>query len=71
MHKEKRIIKSEKWVPRLLKEILVGYNGHIIYWVHIKDHNKVIEIKNLQILKNYKTNVLTKILDYDENKLTF
>lgn len=37
LQKEERLIKSEKWVLRVLKRILVGFNGRIIYRVHIKE----------------------------------
>lgn len=42
LHKEKCIIKLEKWVLQILKRILIGFNRYIIYKIHIKDHNKVI-----------------------------
>lgn len=42
IHKEERSMKSEKWAPRVLKGILVGFDRHTIYRVHIKDQNKVI-----------------------------
>lgn len=42
LHEEERSTKSEKWAPRALKGVLVGYDGHTIYRVHIKDQNKVI-----------------------------
>ena len=68
LHEEKRPIKSEKWASRALKVVLVGYNGHIIYRVHIKDQNKVIRVKDLRISEDYETKALTKLLDYDEMK---
>lgn len=37
LHEEERSMKSEKWTPRALKETLVGYNGHTIYRIYIKE----------------------------------
>ena len=37
LHKEERSMKSEKWAPRALKGVLVGYDGQTIYRVYIKD----------------------------------
>lgn len=45
LYEEKQMLKSEKWTPRALKEILVSYNGHTIYWVYLKDQKKVIRVK--------------------------
>lgn len=42
LHEEERLIKSEKWGPQALKGILVGYNEHTIYRVHIREQQKVI-----------------------------
>lgn len=42
LHKEKRLIKSKKWTLKVLKGVLVGYNGHTIYWIYINDQKKVI-----------------------------
>lgn len=47
LHEEERSQKSEKWAPRALKGTLVGYDGHTIHRVHIKDQNKVIRVKDL------------------------
>ena len=49
LHGEERSRKSEKWAPRALKGTLVGYDGHTIHRVHIKDQNKVIRVKDLRI----------------------
>lgn len=42
LHEEERSMKSEKWAPRALRGTLVGFDGHTIYRVHIKDQNRVI-----------------------------
>ena len=47
LHEEKCSIKSEKWVSQALRGTLVGFDGHTIYKVYIKDQNRVIQIKNL------------------------
>lgn len=58
-------------MPQVLKETLVGYDGHTIYRVYIKEQNKVIWVKNLYIFKNYKAKKSIKISDYFNNLLTF
>ena len=42
LHKEERLMKSEKWALQALKGTLVGYDRYRIYKVHIKEQNKVI-----------------------------
>ena len=70
LYKEERSQKSEKWAPRALKGTLVGYDGHTIYRVHIKDQNKVIRVKDLGIFKDFETKPFTNLLDY-KDKPTF
>lgn len=55
LHEEERLMISEKWAPRALKDILVGYDRHTIYKVHIKDQKRVVWVKDLQIFEDYKT----------------
>lgn len=55
LHKEERLMKSEKWVPRALRGTLVGYDGHTIYRVHIQNQEKVIQVNDLQIFEDYET----------------
>lgn len=69
-HEEKQSKKSKKWAPRLLKELLVGYDGYTTHRVHIIDQNKVIQVKNLQIFKNFEIKPHISFQDY-ENKPTF
>ncbi len=71
LHEEKRSMKSEKCAPRGLKGVLVGYNGHTIYRVHIKDQKKVIQVKCLRIFEDYKTKASSELPDYNEDKPTF
>lgn len=49
----------------------MGYNSYKISQVYIKDQNKVIQIKNLWIFKDYKIKTLTKLFDYNEDKPVF
>lgn len=42
------------WSLRALKGTLVGYDGHTIYSVHLKDQKKVIQVKDLCIFEDYK-----------------
>ena len=64
-------MKSDKWAPQTLKEILVGFDGRTIYRVQIKDQNKVIQVKDLQIFKDYKTKKSTELSDYSESLSIF
>ena len=66
LHEEEQSWKSEKWAPRALKEIFVGYNGHTIYRVPIKSQNKVIQVKELQIFEDYETKTSTDLPDYKD-----
>lgn len=59
-------MKSEKWALRALKGILVGYNGHTIYWIYLKDQKKVIQVKNLCNLEDYVNKSSIEIPDYNE-----
>ena len=71
LHKEERLMKSEKWATRALKRILVGYDGHTIYRVHIRKQKKVIQVKDLQIFEDYEAKKSTKLSDYSDNMPTF
>lgn len=71
LHEEERTLKSEKWAPRALKGTLVGYDGHTIYRVHLKDQKKVIRLKDLCIFEDYESKTSTKLLDYSEGIPTF
>lgn len=64
-------MKWEKWAPRALKGILVGYDGYTIYRIYLKDQRKVIWIKNFQIFQDYKNKFSTKLPDYSKDTLTF
>lgn len=70
LHEEERSLKSEKWAPRALKGTLVGYNGHTIYRVHIKEQNKVIKVKDLRIFEDYESKTATDLPIYDEDTPT-
>ena len=70
LHEEEQTLKSEKWATRALKGTLVGYNGHTIYRVHIKEQNKVIRVKDLRIFENYKSKSATNLPDYDNGMPT-
>ena len=62
LHEEKQSLKLEKWAPKALKGTLVGYNGHTIYQVHIKEQNKVIKVKDLRIFEDYESKLLPTCL---------
>lgn len=48
-----------------MKTKLVRFDKYIIYRVHIKDHNKVIRVKDLQILKDTLTKAFLASPDFD------
>lgn len=68
-YKEKCILKPAKWDIRALKDKLVGFNRYIIYKVHIKDQNKVIRVKNLQIFEDISTKANSTLLDFDKKPI--
>lgn len=67
LHEEERIMKSEKWTPQALRGTLVDFDGHKIYRVHIKEQNRVIRVKDLQIFEDYKAKKSTKLSDYSKS----
>ena len=71
LYKEKRLIKSEMWVSQALIGILVGYDGHTIYRVHIKEQKKVIRVIKLHIFEDYEAKKSTNLPDYFDNLSTF
>ncbi len=71
LYEEEQTLKSEKWALRALKGTLVGYNGHIIYRVYLKDQKKVIRVKDLRIFEDYATKSSTGLPDYSESNPTF
>ena len=71
LHEEERSMKSEKWAPRALRGTLVGFDGHTIYRVHIKDQNRVIRVKDLRIFEDYESKGSTELPDYFESLSTF
>ena len=70
LYKEKQHLKSAKWEARTLKSKLVGFDGHIIHRVYIKDQNKVIWVKDLRIFKDITSKLAILLQDF-EKKLTF
>ncbi len=70
LHREEQTLKSEKWNPQALRGTLVGYDGHTIYRVHIREQNKVIHIKDLRIFEDYKIKTSKGLPNY-ENSPTF
>lgn len=70
LHKEEQSQKSKKWAPKVLKGTFVGYDGHTIHKIHIKDQNKVMQVKELRIFEDFETMLFTNLPDY-ENKPTF
>ena len=68
---KEQLIKSEKWASRILKRVLLGYDGHTIYWVYIKNQNKIIRVKDLCILEDYKTKMSIELPNYNDDRPTF
>ena len=50
---------------------MVGYDGHTIYRVHIKEQNKVIRVKDLWIFEDYESKIATDLPDYNNGTSTF
>ena len=71
LHEEEQSLKSEKWAPRALKGTLVGYDGHTIYRVYIKEQNKVIRVKDLRIFEDYESKSASELPDYNNGTPTF
>ncbi len=70
LHEEKRSLKSAKWEAYALRGKLVGFDGHTIYRVHIKDQNKVIQVKDLRIYEDITSKATTFLPDF-EGRPTF
>lgn len=68
-YKKKCILKSAKWDTRALKGKLVRFDGNTIYKIHIKDWNKVIKVKNLQIFKDILTKAFSTLPDFDRKPI--
>lgn len=64
-------MKSENWTSQVLKRPLIGYDGHTISKVYIKEQKKVIWVKNLRIFEDYKVKKSTNLPDYFDNLPTF
>ena len=70
LHKKKQSLKSAKWKTHTFRGKLVRFNDYIIYWVHIKDQNKVIWVKDQQIYKKINSKATTALPNF-ESILTF
>lgn len=70
IHEEERNLKSEKFEARALKGTLVGYGGHKIYRVFIREQDKVIWVKDLQIFEDTSEKASTSLPNF-EGKPTF
>ena len=71
LHKEKPSMNLEKWASQVLRGILVGFDGHTIYRVHIKDQNRVIWVKNPRIFEDYKSKGSIELPNYFESLSIF
>lgn len=54
-----------------MKDIIVGYDGYIIYRIDLKDQKKVITVEHLFIFENYETKSPTKLFDYNKDTPIF
>lgn len=70
LHKKKQSLNSAKQKACALRKKLIGFDGYKIYCVYIKDQNKVIRAKNLQIYTNISSKLIAALPDF-ENILTF
>lgn len=57
--------KSAKFAPRARKGKLVGYDGHTIYCVFLKDDNKIIRVKDIRIYEDVKAKEDTDLPTYE------
>ena len=57
--------KSAKFTPRAKKRIPVGYDGHTIYRVFLKQDNAIIRAKDLQILEDTVSKNETSLPTYE------
>lgn len=64
-------MKSEKFVPKVLRDKLFRFDSHIIYCVHIKEQKQVIRVKNIQKFEDTEIKEATILLDYKSGKLIF
>lgn len=71
IYKEERELKSEKFVPQALRDQLVGFNGHTIYCVYIKEQKQVIRVKDLRIFEDTEIKQHTVLLNYKDGKPAF
>lgn len=60
-------------VPQLVPRyrLITNNNSYKIHQVHIKDQNKVIQVKNHYIFEDYKTKIFNELPDYNKGKLRF
>ena len=49
----------------------MGYDGHTIDRIYLKDQKKVIWVKDLHIFEDYESKFSTKLPDYSESTPTF
>lgn len=59
IHEEEQNLKSEKFEAQALEGTLIGYDGHTIYRVFIREQDKVIRVKDLQIFEDTSKKVST------------
>ena len=67
--KEEQSRKSEKWASRALKGTLVGYDGHTIHRIHIKDQNKVIRVEDFRISEDFEIKPFINLPDYKDKPI--
>lgn len=65
LQKEKRILKSEKLVPKALKDVLVDYNSYTIYKIYFKNQRKIIYIKDFCIFEGYRSKFFIQLSEYN------
>lgn len=70
IYEQKQNLKLEKFETQALKSTLIKYDGHIIYRVFIREQDKVIWVKNLQIFEDISKKASTILFDFKE-KSTF
>lgn len=58
-------------MPKALRSKQIRFNGHIIYYIYIKEKKQFIRVKNLLIFEGIETKKNTSLSNYKNGKPTF
>lgn len=71
IYEGKRERSSEKFVLRALRGKIVGFDGHTIYRVYVKEQKREIRVKDLRISEDIEIKGNIALPDYEGGKSTF